>query len=135
AVRLHEWAQGIVRGQPVYDPVAAALVWSLVLWGVAAWAAWMLRRRARALTALAPLLLLLGLVLAYSGRDALVMVLVIGAALALLVIVSHLARKRRWQMQDIPYAEDLGVDLALVAVPAILCLLAAVTVAPAFSPR
>lgn len=135
AARLELWVRAMSSGQPVYDPVASALVWSFVLWLFACWAAWMVRRSVHPIVALAPQLVLLALVLAYTGRDAMVFVFVIAPALVLRVMLSHLARQRRWQRDHIPYADDLGFDLGIIAVPAIVCILVMVALVPAFSVR
>ena len=43
--RLYDWFLALTRGAPVFDPVATAVLWLLVLWGAAVWAAWFVRRR------------------------------------------------------------------------------------------
>lgn len=134
-MRLETWALAIVRGRPDFDPVANALAWSTVLWIIATWTTWQLRRNARPFDALMPILLLLGFVLAYTGREAWVMFVLIAVWLGLMVIVPHLARERRWEKGDISAAGELGFDLAVVAVPAILIILTATIVVPAISPR
>lgn len=135
AARLELWVRAMSSGQPVFEPVASALVWSLALWLIACWAAWMIRRSVHPIIALAPQLVLLALVLAYTGRDAMVFVFVIAPALVLRVMLSHLARQRRWQNDRIPYADDLGFDLGIIAIPTIVCILVMVALVPAFSVR
>ena len=38
--RLWEWSAALFAGNPFLDPLAAGLVWSLLLWLVGAWAGW-----------------------------------------------------------------------------------------------
>lgn len=133
--RLTVWAGGVAAGSSAYDPVVTAFVWGVAVWLLGAWAAWLVRRNARPFTALSPLLVLMGAVLAYTGKDVTGMVLLMGAALALWVLVPHRARESRWARQDIPAAQILGTDLALVAVPVILGLMLLLLITPAFSPR
>lgn len=133
--RLQTWIQALMAGQGSADLVASALVWSTLLWLVCAWAAWMLRRRASPFFALAPVLLVYALVLAYTGRDAMLMVVPIVALLLLMAGVPHLARQHRWQSENISAAQDLGFDLAFVAVPAIVGIAFVAAFVPAFSPR
>lgn len=132
--RLTAWGLAFAASQPNADLVASALVWSFLLWLAAAWAAWMLRRKINPFFALLPLLLLLALLLGYSGYDILVLVLLLVAFLVLMVVVPHLARQRRWERERLPTALDLGFDLAIVAVPAIAGIVAAAVLVPAFSP-
>ena len=54
-VRLRDWSLALVTDEASFDLVAVALVWSLALWAVAAWAGWSVRRRDQSLAAVAPL--------------------------------------------------------------------------------
>ncbi len=135
ATRLESWLRAVTRGEPKSDLVALALVWSIGIWLVAAWCAWMLRRNRNAFFAFAPLLLSLGLVLAYTGFNALTMLPPLAAFLILLVVIPHRARQNRWEQVNVPAAQDLGIDLAFTAVPATLFILVVSAFAPAFSPE
>lgn len=133
--RLQVWMRALATGQAVYEPVALALVWCFVLFLAAAWAAWSLRRAQRAFDALLPMVLLLALVLAFTGRDAWVMFVVMAIWLCLMVAVPFRARVQSWERQAIPSAEGLWFDLALIAAPAIIVLLTLSILAPVISPR
>lgn len=134
AARLDAWARGILGGQPAPDLVASALVWSFLVWLAAAWGAWMLRRKGDPFFALLPLLLFLTFVLAYTRREFVVLAILIAAFLALMVVVPHWARQERWEKEHVPWAQELGFDLAIVTVPAILGIVTAVVLLPAISP-
>lgn len=133
--RLELWLRSVAVGQPIYDPVAAAMIWGLLTWLLAAWAGWMLRRAAKPFWACAPFLALFALVLAYTGTNILAMALVILALLGLMIVVPYAARLRRWQSHNLPYADDLGFDLTLIAVPTVLFIAVVAALIPAFSPR
>lgn len=132
--RLAGWVGSTAAWQPSTDLVALALVWSFFLWLATAWAAWMLRRKVNPFFALMPLMLFLAFVTSYSGHNVVVLFLLIGAFLALMVIVPHLARQQRWQKQGISSAQDLGFDLALVAIPSIIGIVVAGVLIPTISP-
>jgi hypothetical protein len=51
AQRALFWVRGLLRGASGFDAQAAGLVWGLVLWCAAAWAAWGVRRQDRPLLA------------------------------------------------------------------------------------
>lgn len=134
ALRVQEWARAMLSGQARYEPVAMALVWSLIVFLTAAWAAWRIRRSERAFDALLPVVVLLASVIAYSGRELWIMVIIVSVWLGLLFAVPLFARQRMWERQAVPFAEDLGIDLAFVAVPAIFILVAAAISVPVISP-
>lgn len=133
--RVQGWSNALVSGQPVYEPVALALVWSVVVCLVAAWAAWQVRRGERAFVGFLPITILLGLVGAYSGRGLWAMFALLAAWFGLLVIVPYLARQRRWERDNVPFAESLGFDLAFIAVPVIFGILILAVSVPVLSPQ
>ena len=47
ATRLYTWLLNLIRGQPLYDPLPVALLWSLALWAALFWACWAVRRLLR----------------------------------------------------------------------------------------
>src|SRR5262245_7937524 len=67
--RLLDWFGALVSGQPVFDPVVVALVWSLAIWIVSSWAGWGIRRLERPLLAMAPAGTLLITTLAYTSSQ------------------------------------------------------------------
>ena len=54
AARLHTWLLTMANGQPLFDPVAIALLWGLALWGTVVWASWAVRQRAQPVGGVAP---------------------------------------------------------------------------------
>lgn len=133
--RLAAWALSLTTSQPIFDPVAAAFVWALILWLVAGWAGWVVRRRGRPLQALTPAGLLLATILAYRPQDALRLGPLLISILLLMGFTKHQARERSWQARRIDYPGELLVELSLAVVPltALIVILALVT--PSFSIR
>ena len=120
AVGLRNAAAG---GHP-FDPVSSTVAWSLALWAVAAWAAWMHRRRDKPLAGLAPAAVLLTGVLSL-GEGSLGYVLTLLAAMLLLLASSSYDRRvRRWSRDQVGYP-DVRVDLAFASVGLTLALVAA----------
>lgn len=131
-VRARDWSVGMSAGSAAFDPVAAALVWGLVVWLVSVWAGWMLRRQQRPLVAFGPAGVVLGITLSYAGEKPQSFLVLLGAALLLLALSAHEARIRRWRLARIDFAEE-GVTMATVAILLTTALVAAAWVAP--SPR
>ncbi|MBN1976750.1 MAG: transglutaminase domain-containing protein [Anaerolineae bacterium] len=126
-LRVYTWLQSVITGEPAFDPVAATLVWGLGLWLVAAWAAWMLRRHARPLLAIAPAGVLLLATLSYNWGNTLGILVLLGAALLLFALTAYTVRQRRWLAAGID-SPALGSEttVAVILVSSVLVISAAV---------
>ncbi len=133
--RLWTWSVAWAAGEPAFDPIVTTLIWSLVLWGVAAWAGWYVRRRQKPLLAIAPIGALLATVLAYTPGQLESLLLVLGVTLLLMGLVRNYAREQRWKRHNIDFAVDIQVDLAVVIVPIALCLVMVAWLIPSISIR
>lgn len=131
-VRMRDWLASIQAGVPAYDPVAAALTWSLIMWGVAAWAAWHLQFD-RGLVALTPALIVLAAVTAYAGRLPTYYIPLIAALLLLLPFTNQRARERRWAKTATDFSEDMRHDLFFSTVLISAALVAAAAFVPNIS--
>ncbi len=133
--RVRDWTLAVTRGESVFDPLATALVWSLMLWMAALWAGWAVRRRHQPLPAIAPAGTLLMISLSYTWADPNLLGVLLGATLLLVLLTGHIARERRWQATGIDFSPELRLDLALVMVPMSLALVTAALLAPSISVR
>jgi transglutaminase-like putative cysteine protease len=132
-LRVRDWLGSLLGSRAAFDPVAAAIVWSLALWGVASWAAWSVRRRQETLQGLMPALGLLAAAFAYTGGDALTLIVPMFVLLALMVVVSHGAREGRWRALRMDYSEDIRLDMAIVVTPLCVLLLLVAWFVPSIS--
>jgi transglutaminase-like putative cysteine protease len=133
--RLNDFIVGAVNNSG-FDPVGAALVWSAVLWALAAWAGWRLRRDRQPLQALLPALLTLTIL--RFNRPALspfAAVVPLGATLLLTALTSYHVRELRWQRESVDYPEEVGRDVAIIAIPLALLLTLAAASLPLISFR
>jgi len=131
--RSQSWLIEVVQGRPAFDPVAAALVWAYVIWSVAAWSAWAVRRHANVLLALAPAVTVLALTVLYVGDEPRVLLAPLGAGLALMVVVGQAGREARWRAAGMDFWEGMRLDMTISAVPLLILLLIAASVVPTFS--
>ncbi len=127
------WALALAYGQPIFDPVAITLVWSLALIWVAAWAGWGVRRLNHPLLALAPAGALLATTLAYALRQTGSLLLIVGAALLLMGLVNYQTRERRWQATGLDYSTDIRTELGFAVVAITFCLVMIASAAPSLS--
>jgi hypothetical protein len=133
--RLWGWLIGLVLAEPTFDPVAVALVWSLGMWLVAAWAGWLVRRRDHPILALLPAGALLVISQAYAGGNFAFLLLLLAITWMLLALVGHSARERRWQAAGIDFSLDIRLDLLVVTVWLTLVLTTLAGLTPTFSIR
>ncbi len=113
--RIRAWMAALVSRQPAFDPVAAALVWSLLAWIVAAWAGWVVEARRSALLAVLPALLLSTGTLSYGRRMSFALYLMLGAMLLLLATVQHERREQGWVKTGVAYPKEKGRQIGLTA--------------------
>lgn len=131
--RSIDWTRVVFAGIPAFDPVAVAVVWSIALWLLAAWAGWATFRRLQPFAATFPLIIFLATWLAYSGANPTYLLPMVAAALVLIVSVHQTARERDWERRSIDAAQDLSLDVSLSAVPIIALLILAAALVPSFS--
>ncbi len=131
--RLRDWWWALAANQSAYDPVATAIVWSLLMWGLAIWAAWAMRRRAQPLHGLLPAIALLAVVLFYVGAYPFALLPLLGTTLLLTAFIAHDTREQHWQTVGIDYSDDLRFDLALTVVPLTIMLLMLAVLMPSLS--
>lgn len=126
--RVASWIKDLTGGQPNYDPVAAGIVWSMVVWLVAGWAGWVVEATKNALAAALPALLLCLSTLSYVRNVSATIYLLLGLTLVLVAVVQYDHREQLWDHTGVAYparkAREVGnVSLVLTL---LLVLLAAI---------
>jgi transglutaminase-like putative cysteine protease len=113
--RVGDWFLAITKGAPFYDPVAAAFIWGLALWVIAAWAGWFVNRRKQPLSALVPAGVILGTTLAFSGSKPTALLWFLGTMILIMAIVTQEDRQRRWQETGLRFSPSMWHGLAIWA--------------------
>ncbi len=123
--RVAHWVQGVLSGVNIFDPVVRVLAWSLLLWPIAAWAGWFLRRR-QPLIGMAPALVLLALVGDYTRAEIWPLWGLVSITLLLMGLMRYETNMQRWLSRGIDYAEIIQGDtmLAIFLVTSALALMA-----------
>lgn len=114
--RVHAWLAALGSGGSFFDPVAAALVWGILIWIVAAWAGWVVEARRNALVAILPAILLSMGTLSYGRRDSLAVYLMLGMILILLATVQHDRRELGWDKTGVAYPARKGRQVGGAAI-------------------
>jgi transglutaminase-like putative cysteine protease len=133
--RLVVYFTALSSGNPAFDPIASLILWGIALWMASFWAAWMIRREGKPLLALLPGGVLLSASLSYSRGDPTILLLYLAAALLLILLSEHQALQQGWDAKKTDYSEELGIDIAMLAVPLVAIILAAASFSPNISPR
>ncbi len=127
--RAASWLQALWSGQPAFDPVAAGIVWSLLVGWVAGWAGWMVEAGRNALLAVLPAIVLNLATLSYGRAPSITLHLTLGAALALVAVVQYDRREQEWNAGGVAYpprkdrqvgSAALGLAAGIVVVAALL---------------
>jgi transglutaminase-like putative cysteine protease len=108
-----DWLLALMVGDPAFDPVAIALVWSAAMWANAVWAGWWVRYR-QPLLGLLPISSLLGVTMYYAGHKALSLVPLLGILLLLMALTRHDVREQRWRAAGIRFSQSIWNELVLV---------------------
>ncbi len=131
-MRLRAWFLAVWAAQPISDPVAVMLAWSLILLLIGAWAGWMVRRHNQPLPGVTPAGALLVIVLSYSGGRISSLLTLLGATLPLLILMAYDTRVRRWQLAQTD-AADLAYDVVVATISLTLVLVTLAGVIPTIS--
>jgi transglutaminase-like putative cysteine protease len=133
ASRTSAWVANMTTGRSTFDPVASSIVWCALLWGIACWAIWAIRRNGNALWAMSPLILFQTGLYAYTGAEMSLLVWPAFVLVILLALVSHHSLEKRWQARGIDYSEDIRFDIALIVTPISVALVGAAYLVPSVS--
>lgn len=97
------WVWRFPRVNP--DLIATLLVWALLMWLIAVWAAWFLWMRKRPMEAVIPAFLLVAIAHAYANASPNVLLAMLGAVVLLMVLSSQADREREWKARGLGYSD------------------------------
>ncbi|MBN1890331.1 MAG: hypothetical protein JW850_20220 [Thermoflexales bacterium] len=133
AGRMFDWLRALAAGQTAFDPVAVVLVWGIVVWMMAFWASWAVRRHAWVLPGLIPAAGLLVFTLSYTWAPAHHLAVMVGAMWLLQALAQHAARERRWAAERVDFSLDIRHELAVAAIALSLLIVVAALWLPSLS--
>ncbi len=134
-IRLWDWLANLVQGQPLFDPVAIAIIWGIASWGLAVWTMWAIFRQRKPILALLPLLAFVAISLVYIGKPPHMLVIMLGAGISLIVHLRHDTRIQHWERDQLSYAGIIQPKIARTAMLLSLGLMLIATIAPSISIR
>jgi transglutaminase-like putative cysteine protease len=128
-VRVVTSFRAMLAGKPNFDPVAANLVWGIVVWFIASWAGWVLEAGRNALIAVLPALILNLSTLSYGRSNSVTIYIILAATLVLIAVVQYERREQEWQVTKVAYPRRKGrqvgntsliISISLVLLAALL---------------
>jgi hypothetical protein len=120
--RVRVWVLALVMKEPVFDPVAAAFVWILLVWLIAAWAGWAAIAHKNALLATLPVILVSVATLAYGRSESVTLYVMLGLTLLVVATVQHTRREQGWEEVNTAYPPRKGRQIGINAVTASVAL-------------
>jgi len=131
--RLHAWLLALAKGQPLFDPVAIALLWGLALWGTVVWASWAVRRRTQPVGGVTPAVALLASSLAYVGGRAFYLLPMLASTLVLKALMRYDSRRRHWEQIGVDYSPRIRANTGWTAFGLSLALMVMAVLTPSIS--
>jgi transglutaminase-like putative cysteine protease len=102
--RLGVWIQSLLRGKPIFDPVATAFIWGIFIWIIAVWAIWITIKGKNPLPGIIPILVLTSISLVYTDSSVYNLIPMLGLMVGLVVMGRYDAQEDQWKSNDISFA-------------------------------
>lgn len=102
--RLGVWIQSLFLGKPIFDPVATAIIWGLLIWMIAVWATWVTIQVKKPMLGVIPILTITSLSMVYTGKSAYFLVPMMGFMIGLVVMGRYDADEDQWKEEKIEFA-------------------------------
>ena len=110
ATRWQIWLTGMTNEDTsVNDPLIRNMIWTLMMWLLAAWTGWFTARR-NAILALLPHLTLLAVVISYSERKVETLWLMVFTLLLLMGVWNYKNHINWWEQRRVDYSDSIRYD-------------------------
>ena len=133
--RLGVWIQSLFRGKPIFDPVATAFFWGILIWMIAIWAIWLTYRTQKTLLGVLPIIILTGLSLVYTGKTAYNLVPMMGLMIGLVVNARYDLDENQWVEENLEFAGIIRERVLVFSLALAFILMAFAAISPSFSIR
>jgi hypothetical protein len=115
SIRVQVWLMSLNRQVTVNDALVRNMVWTLIMWLIAAWMGWFAGRR-NAVAALLPSILLLAAVTSYSGVRIYTLWLMVSVLLLLMGLWNYKEHTRQWAIKKVDYSDSIRYDVGQAVV-------------------
>lgn len=117
------WLTDLPQTSREYHALTAGLFWNCTFWTALFVTGWLFRKKAHAIIAGSPVLILSAGILGVSRQETPGLIMTLGLLLLLTVLTEQLKRELRWQDHQIDFSEEIRFDTAMVALPVIAVIL------------
>jgi transglutaminase-like putative cysteine protease len=107
--RWQTWLLGIDRNVTVNDGLIRNMIWTLLMWLIAAWAGWFAGRR-NAILALLPSVVLLAVVISYSEYKVGTLWMMVFILLLLMGVWNYKNHTIQWERRRVDYSDSIRYD-------------------------
>jgi transglutaminase-like putative cysteine protease len=109
-LRVHNWFFSLTQNGSSNDGLIRSMIWTLIIWLIAAWMGWFAGRR-KAIAALLPSMLLLAIVTAYSERRVYALWVIVCVLLLLMGIWNYKNHTTQWDRKKVDYSDSIRYDV------------------------
>ena len=111
SLRVRTWFLSLNTESVVNDGLIRSMIWTLIIWLVAAWMGWFAGRR-NALAALLPSIALMAAVLSYSEHRVYTLWLMVSVLLLLMGIWNYKNHTTQWDRKKVDYSDSIRYDVS-----------------------
>src|SRR6266536_3622571 len=109
-IRVQAWLFSVNSDVTVNDPLVRNMVWTLMMWLLAAWTGWFAGRR-NAILSLLPATLLLAAITAYSEYGIYTLWLMVSFLLLLMGVWNYKNHTTQWENTKVDYSDSIRYDV------------------------
>jgi transglutaminase-like putative cysteine protease len=133
--RLGVWIQSLLRGNPIFDPVATAFIWGIFIWVISVWAMWITIRHKKPLWGIIPTLVLTSLSLVYTGTSVYNLIPMLGITIGLIVMGRYDSYEEGWISERVEFAGIIRERMIFFSVVMAVSLMAFAAISPSITVR
>ncbi len=109
-LRVQGWLLSLEKPESINDGLVRSMIWTLIVWLIAAWMGWFTGRR-NAVTALLPSILLLALVTSYSEHRVYTLWGMVSILLLMMGIWNYRNHTAQWERKKVDYSDSIRYDV------------------------
>ena len=111
SLRIQSWVISLSKGETLNDELVRSMIWTLIVWLIAAWMGWFTGRR-HAIAALLPSMLLLAGVTSYSEYRVYTLWVTVSVLLLLMGLWNYKNHTTQWDRKKVDYSDSIRYDVS-----------------------
>jgi len=111
SLRVQGWLMSLSKGETLNDGLVRSMIWTLIVWLIAAWMGWFTGQR-HAIAALLPSMLLLAAVTSYSEHRVYTLWVMVSVLLLLMGLWNYKNHTTQWDRKKVDYSDSIRYDVS-----------------------